>query len=194
MQSSDIVYWFLYFLGFNYPHTYVNLILFLQYNSLIFLILQLQILTMRHTTLLLLLAILFFSCNKEDTTNAEADDATIREYLAENNIDAVKDESGLYYLITQQGSGNYPSVYSKITIKYKGYFTDGTVFDETGNSPYTNYLSSLIRGWQIGIPLFKPGGKGTLFVPSNLGYGSSGSNSIPGDTVIIFDIELIEFE
>ncbi len=149
---------------------------------------------MKYTTLLLILTIFIFSCKKEDTTNAEADDTVIQEYLAENNIEATKHESGLYYLITQQGSGNNPTTSSKITIKYRGYFTDHSVFDESWDSSATFYLSNLIRGWQIGIPLLKPGGKGTLFIPSNLGYGSNGSGSIPGDTVIIFDIELIEVE
>ncbi len=97
-------------------------------------------------------------------------------------------------MIEQQGSGNNPTTSSKVTVKYKGYFTDNSVFDESGNTPITNYLSVFIPGWKIGIPLFKPGGKGTLFIPSNLAYGSSGSGSVPGNTVIIFDIELIEVE
>ena len=149
---------------------------------------------MRKLTLLLILAISFLSCNKEDTTNAEADDVVIQEYLTENSIEAIKHESGLYYLITQQGSGNNPTISSKITIKYRGYFTDNSVFDESWNSPATFYLTNLIRGWQIGIPLLKPGGKCTLFIPSNLAYGSNGNGSVPGNTVIIFDIELIEVE
>ena len=149
---------------------------------------------MRNSTLLLVLVIFFISCNKDDTTNADIDDEVIRDYLSSNNIEASKHESGLYYLITQEGSGSHPNSNSKITIKYRGYFTDDSVFDESWDSPITFYLSNLIRGWQIGIPLLKPGGKGTLFIPSNLAYGSSGSGSVPGNTVIIFDIELIEVE
>lgn len=149
---------------------------------------------MRNSTLFFILMILFISCNKEDTTNADADDEVIRDYLSSNNIEATKHESGLYYLITTEGSGSHPTINSKITINYKGYFTDDEVFDQSGNTPITGYLSNFIPGWKIGIPLFKPGGKGTLFIPSNLGYGSSGSGSIPGNTVIIFDVELIEVE
>lgn len=149
---------------------------------------------MKNISLLVVLAILFISCNKEDTTNSDADDEAIRAYLSTNSIDATKHESGLYYLITEDGSGNHPTINSKVTLKYRGYFTDDSVFDESWNSPITFSLSNLIKGWQIGIPLFKPGGKGTLFIPSNLAYGSSGSGSVPGNTVIIFDIELIEVE
>lgn len=149
---------------------------------------------MKNISLLVVLAILFISCNKEDTTNSDADDEAIRAYLSTNSIDATKHESGLYYLITEDGSGNHPTINSKVTLKYRGYFTDDSVFDESWNSPFTFSLSNLIKGWQIGIPLFKPGGKGTLFIPSNLAYGSSGSGSVPGNTVIIFDIELIEVE
>jgi FKBP-type peptidyl-prolyl cis-trans isomerase FkpA len=149
---------------------------------------------MRNTVLLLILTLLIFSCKKDDNSQVEIDDEIIRDYLSVNNIDATKHESGLYYLITQEGTGVHPTIHSKVTLKYKGYFKDGSVFDESGNSSITYHLSGFITGWQIGIPLLKTGGKGTLFVPSNLGYGPSGKGAIPGNTVIFFDVELIEVE
>ncbi len=79
-------------------------------------------------------------------------------------------------------------------VKYKGYLTDGTVFDQTtGSLSATFSLSGLIEGWQEGIPLLKKGGKGTFFLPSALGYGPSGAGSIPPNTVLIFEIELLDF-
>ena len=79
-------------------------------------------------------------------------------------------------------------------MRYKGYLPDGTVFDQTpGTETATFPLAGLIRGWQEGIPLLKKGGKGTFFLPSVLGYGSSGSGSIGPNEVLIFEIELVNF-
>jgi FKBP-type peptidyl-prolyl cis-trans isomerase FkpA/FKBP-type peptidyl-prolyl cis-trans isomerase FklB len=50
----------------------------------------------------------------------------------------------------------------------------------------------LIKGWQIGIPLMKKGGKATFYVPSELGYGGNDMGAIPPNSILIFDIELID--
>ena len=144
---------------------------------------------------ILFIPILLFllSCNKEDS-QTEKDDQIIRDYLSENNIDATKHSSGLYYTITVEGDGNHPNANSEVTVRYKGYLTDGTIFDQTeGSSTATFGLGSLIEGWKIGIPLLKEGGAGIFLIPSALGYGSQGSGSIPANSVIIFDIELVSF-
>lgn len=139
------------------------------------------------------LAILFSACNKED--QAEIDDNIITQYLQDNNLDAEKHSSGLYYIITEPGSGPSPDINSNITIRYKGYFTSGEVFDETsGSSTATFPLAALIQGWQIGIPLLKHGGSGQFFIPSELGYGNQQKGSIPANSVLIFDIDLVDFD
>ena len=77
---------------------------------------------------------------------------------------------------------------------YKGYLTCNRVFDETTSvEPAEFGLNGVIPGWTEGIPLFKKGGKGKLLIPSALGYGPNGTFGIPGNTVLIFDIELISF-
>jgi len=125
-------------------------------------------------------------------TQAEKDDAKIQEYLDENNINAQKTQSGLYYVIDVEGTGINPSWNSYITIDYKGYLLDGTVFDSTSTgSPVRMYLYSTIEGWKEGIPKFKTGGEGTLFIPSRLGYGSTAKTNIPSNSVLVFDIKLI---
>lgn len=145
---------------------------------------------------ILLIPILFFllSCNKDDNSQAELDDQIIRDYLAENNIDATKHSSGLYYDITVEGTGDHPNANSTVTVRYKGYLTDGSVFDQTeGNATATFGLTSLIEGWKIGIPLLKKGGNGTFYTPSALGYGSQTAGSIPANSVLIFEIDLVNF-
>jgi FKBP-type peptidyl-prolyl cis-trans isomerase FkpA len=149
---------------------------------------------MKYLTLLSVLVLLFSACKKEDS-QADKDDEIIRQYLSDNNIQATKDASGLYYVITEEGTGDHPDISSEVTVRYKGYLTNGTVFDQTsGNSTATFPLSGLIKGWQIGIPKLKQGGKGTFFVPSALGYGSQAVGDIPANSVLIFDIELVSFD
>jgi FKBP-type peptidyl-prolyl cis-trans isomerase len=90
------------------------------------------------------------------------------------------------------GTGTTPSVTSTIEVKYKGSLVNGTVFDQTAtDKTFTYALSGLIRGWQIGIPMMKKGGKATFFIPSALGYGAEDTGPIPANSVTIFEIELI---
>lgn len=128
-------------------------------------------------------------------TQAENDDEIIRKYIADNSLIAEKHSSGMYYIINEPGTGDNASVNSVVTVKYKGYFTDKKVFDETKNDAAVQFpLSGVISGWRIAVPLLKKGGKGTFLFPSRLAYGPTGSgNVIPPNTVLIFDIELVSF-
>jgi len=136
----------------------------------------------------LILAIAFFSCSKDKQTDEEK----IQEYLTQNNITAVRHESGLYYVIKTEGTGANPNANNTVTVHYKGFLTNGQQFDGTTTSPATFKLSGLIPGWQIGIPLIKKGGDITLILPSVLGYGTQGVGSIPRNSVLVFDIQLLD--
>lgn len=121
------------------------------------------------------------------------DTKKIEGYLADNNLVAESTASGLHYIIEEPGTGGHPDINSTVTVKYKGYLLDGNVFDDSGNDTVTFPLNNLILGWQEGIPLLQKGGKGKFFIPSALGYGRNGSGSIPGNSVLIFEIELVNF-
>ena len=147
-----------------------------------------------YSKLFILLAftgLMFASCSKD---YVEINREEILNYLSENNIDAEEHESGLFYLTTQTGDGNHPSSSATVVVKYTGKLLNGTVFDGTSNGESVTFpLGNLIPGWQIGIPLLERGGKGTFFIPSELGYGSRATGSIPANSVLIFDIELVNF-
>ncbi|MDA9266993.1 FKBP-type peptidyl-prolyl cis-trans isomerase [Salibacteraceae bacterium] len=132
-----------------------------------------------------------FSCKKDNDDQAAIDDKIIKDYIAENSLDAEPTGTGLYVVINEEGSGFNPSQNSNVSVYYKGYFTDGEVFDETGREPISFKLSQVIQGWQEGIPYFKPGGSGILLIPSALGYGSDDVGAIPANSVLIFDIDLV---
>lgn len=134
------------------------------------------------------------SCKDED--QAEIDRGVILKYIADNNLTATEHESGIFYVIETPGSGGSPSLTSQVEVNYKGYFTDNVVFDEghlpTATSGPITPLN-LIEGWQIALPLLQKGGKGTFVIPSGLCYGSNPPGGIPPNSVLVFEIELIDF-
>jgi FKBP-type peptidyl-prolyl cis-trans isomerase FkpA len=153
-----------------------------------------NIINMRIFPFLLLLTLVLTSCLKKNN-QPEIDDQIIQNYLQKNNLTALKDPSGLYYIMTQEGTGDSPDISKTVEVKYQGKLIDGSVFDQTETGKTFTYgLSGLIYGWQIGIPMMKRGGKATFFVPSSLGYGSSQYGPIPANSVLIFDIELVDFK
>jgi len=132
------------------------------------------------------------SCSKEDgSQQLEVDIQLIEKYIADHNLNANSTSTGLYYVVNNIGNGKPAKSNSQVLIRYKGYLLDGTVFDENWNPPLNFSLSGVIQGWKQGIPLFREGGKGTLLIPSSLGYGDKATGSIPANSVLIFDIELI---
>ncbi len=79
-----------------------------------------------------------------------------------------------------------------MTVAYKGYYTNGNVFDQSKPEGISFGLQQVIKGWTEGIPFFKEGGSGMLLIPAHLGYGSFDYSSIPGGSVLIFDIKVIK--
>lgn len=134
--------------------------------------------------------VLLMACNKEKDYTAE-NEQEILTYIEENNLTAQKSSSGLYYVIENLGTGAQPTSTDNVTVAYKGYFTNGSIFDESNASGISFNLQQVIEGWTEGITYFKEGGNGILLIPSRLAYGDSGRGSIPGGAVLIFDIELI---
>lgn len=150
---------------------------------------------MKKLLLFLLPVVLTMLACKDARPQADIDEDKIKDYLKAHNITAQRDDySRIYYVIQTPGSGNNPNATSYVKVKYKGYFLDGTVFDQTdGDETYESLLQNFISGWQIAVPLLKPGGKGTFYIPSVWAYGRYGNGSIPPNEVLVFDIELISF-
>jgi len=150
---------------------------------------------MKQLLFLSLVAIFTFLACDDQRPQSEIDDEKISDFLKNNNITAERHATGIYYVIQTPGTGEHPTANSYAKVKYKGYFLDGTVFDQTtGNQTFEASLANqVIAGWQVAVPLLKPGGKGTFYLPSGWAYGRYGSGSIPPNEVIVFDIELISF-
>ena len=135
-----------------------------------------------------------FSCTAKipEVNVPAAEIAQVEAYLTANNItNAVKHPTGFYYIIEVQGTGKNPTVCTNVAFTYKGQLTNGTVLDQS-TTPVLYPLSQLITGWQLGLPLAKTGGKMRLFLPPSLGYGSSAIPGIPANSVLIFDVTIVE--
>ena len=147
---------------------------------------------MKRVIILIMIVLSCVACKKKKkATQADLDDKIITDYISSNHLNATKTGSGLYYVISTQGTGIQPNANSNVTVNYKGTLKDGTVFDQSPIAGSSFNLGNVIKGWQEGIPYFKKGGKGVLLIPSALGYGSQVTGSIPANSVLIFNIELI---
>ena len=108
---------------------------------------------------------------------------------------AVQTATGLVYLETQAGDGVAPVGADTVEVHYEGRLIDGTVFDSSiarGPETISFPLSAVIAGWTEGLQLMTANGKARLTIPSELGYGVSGSPpAIPGGVTLVFDVELI---
>lgn len=118
------------------------------------------------------------------------------EYLKEN---AKKDlvrvtKSGLQYRVLTEGTGKQPNANSRVKVHYEGRLTDGTVFDSSykRGEPTEFGLGQVISGWTEGLQLMKEGSVFEFTIPPQLGYGENGiPGHIPGNTVLIFKVELL---
>lgn len=129
-----------------------------------------------------------------------AEDAEeIQAYLNENNIDAQKAESGLFYQITEEGTGEQVEAGDSVTVHYRGQLLDGTQFDASydRNEPFTFVVGrgQVIRGWDEGLQLLKVGSKATLYVPSGMAYGPRQMGPIiKPNSILKFDVEVLEVQ
>jgi peptidylprolyl isomerase len=103
--------------------------------------------------------------------------------------------SGLRYKILRPGTGAQPQKGEIVTAEYVGKFLDGTVFDASANHPaafqFTVGSGQVIKGWDEAFLGMKKGEKRLLVVPPELGYGAAGTGPIPGNSWLVFEVELI---
>ena len=138
---------------------------------------------------------MLFEITLLDVFSPDEETELLEQYLLENNITTVPEESGLYYIETETGTGVQPQQGDTVDVHYTGRLIDSTIFDtSTGSDPFSFVLGTgyVISGWDEGIAYMKEGGKATLIIPSVLGYGSSGSESIPPYSTLFFDVELVD--
>lgn len=151
-----------------------------------------------------IIGIFVVSCIGEDvdpyTPPTKAEElAQLNVYLDTLNnrgLDVGSTEMGVYYIIDSIGEGEYPVDGDTCSVKYTGLFMDWTVFDTSGDNTFDVVLGtqSVIEGWEDGLKVFNKGATGYLIIPSEFAYGSTGYSSIPPNTTLIFNIEMVDIK
>jgi FKBP-type peptidyl-prolyl cis-trans isomerase FkpA len=139
------------------------------------------------------------SCKKNSSVDPQIqlgiDTNLIKEYLVKNNITAKRHATGVYYQIITPGTGTVAyTLNTSISALYTGRLLNGTIFDSATTNPISFKLGGVIQGWQIGIPLIQKGGKIRLLIPSGYGYGDMDAGRIPANSVLDFEVELVDVQ
>jgi FKBP-type peptidyl-prolyl cis-trans isomerase len=129
----------------------------------------------------------------------EAGEKAIKEGTAYLEANKAKEgvvvlPSGLQYKIIKQGDGVKPKLSDTVKTHYRGTFTDGTEFDSSykRGEPAQFPVGGVIAGWTEALQLMPVGSKWQLVIPSDIAYGPQGRPGIPPNSVLVFDIELLE--
>ena len=127
---------------------------------------------------------------------AEKNKAEGEAFLAANKSkDGVATtESGLQYIVIEEGSGDSPKATDTVSVHYKGTLISGVEFDSSykRNQPASFPVNGVIPGWTEALQLMKLGAKWKVFLPSDIAYGERGAGQQIGpNATLIFEVELI---
>ena len=158
---------------------------------------------MKQLSILLIIIGSSFGCSTDNTIDntipveeqLAIDIAIIDNWLADTSItDVIVHPTGIRYTINKQGSGPKVEITDIVRLNYEGRFLDtGVVFDSGQIGPKVfNAGWGLIEGWYHMVLEMYEGDEYTVYIPSKYAYGNRGSGSIPPNTVIVFDIDLIQ--
>ena len=133
--------------------------------------------------------------NKQQMMKSKPNIDACDNFLSANKTKqgVVTTASGLQYEVITQGSGPKPTAKDTVVCNYKGTFQDGREFDNSyrRGRPIEFAVTGVIRGWTEVLQLMPAGSKYKVYVPYQLGYGNSDYNGIPGGSLLIFEIELL---
>lgn len=121
-----------------------------------------------------------------------------KKWLADNakKEGVITTASGLQYKVITNGEGATPTINDKVKVHYHGTLIDGKVFDSSveRKEPISFPVSGVIKGWTEALQLMKVGSKYMLYIPSDLAYGERGVQGIEPNSVLIFEVELLDIE
>ena len=141
-------------------------------------------------------SVLMTYLNKQQMAKSKPAIDACNNFLAVNKKKqgVVTTTSGLEYEVITQGTGPKPTLKDTVVCNYKGEFIDGNEFDNSykRGAPAEFPLTNVIRGWTEVLQLMPEGSKYKVYVPYQLGYGASDYNGIPGGSLLIFEIELLD--
>lgn len=150
----------------------------------------------RLVTILLCLLTVISACKTYSDSDLNSFDKKIQAYVQKSKLPYKKTESGLYLFIEKEGEGEeYIKFTDRVTFAYEGRLLNGKVFDkQTKDNPVIFETRVLIEGWKEAFAYLKKGGKAKLVVPPQLGYGEENLEAIPQNSILLFDVEILEVE
>jgi hypothetical protein len=109
------------------------------------------------------------------------------------SANAVTTASGLVYEDLKVGDGATVKSGATVTVNYTGWLKDGTKFDSSidRGQPSEFTLGQVIQGWNEGVVGMKVNGTRLLVIPPSLGYGATANGSIPANSTLIFEVQLV---
>lgn len=132
---------------------------------------------------------------QKDSVEAETNRAAQTAFLEKNKTQegVITTESGLQYKVITQGDGEIPNDASIVSVHYKGTLLDGTEFDSSHKRgvPAEFPVTAVIPGWTELLKIMKVGTKVEAWIPSELGYGPQRRQVIPGNSLLVFEMELL---
>ncbi|MGI6137945.1 MAG: FKBP-type peptidyl-prolyl cis-trans isomerase [Candidatus Hydrogenedentales bacterium] len=128
----------------------------------------------------------------QSAENLKKAEAFLETNAKEANV--VKTDSGLQYIVVKEGTGETPPASATVRVHYAGTLLDGTEFDSSykRGAPAEFPVKGVIEGWQEALQLMKVGAQYKLFVPPDLAYGAQPRPGIPGNSLLVFEVELLE--
>lgn len=135
-----------------------------------------------------------------EQSKVKADAETRKAQLPQLMADYVKNSgmtfkttaSGLQYAVKTEGTGDSPKNGDVCKCNYVGKFMDGKIFDQNKNMDMP--IGGMIPGFNEALMMMKKGGKATFLIPPAIGYGEQGQGPIPGNSPLVFEVELLDFK
>tara|TARA_B100000927_G_scaffold248716_1_gene212429 strand:+ start:32 stop:475 length:444 start_codon:yes stop_codon:yes gene_type:complete len=145
------------------------------------------------TLLRLLLILILGACSTYSDEDLKGFDKTIREWIRQQNIQYKSTDSGLYYYFENKGQGQKIKYTDSVTVQFKGTLLDSTIF-EIEKAPVTFAVNEVIIAWKEVLLMSERNAKIKIIVPPQLGYGNHKLDKIPQNSILLYEIEIIDIK
>lgn len=149
---------------------------------------------MRRLLATLLCLLPFAGAGCDSATEPTIEDTRFAGHLGVDLAASTRLPSGMYYRDIVVGDGPAAMAGSQVTAHYRGWFPNGTLFEQlqppSAPFPFTVGARDVIAGWEQGVVGMRPGGRRQLVIPPSLAYGAQGSGPIPGNQILVFEVTL----
>jgi FKBP-type peptidyl-prolyl cis-trans isomerase len=135
----------------------------------------------------------FMRASQKEKEKSELENAKVL-YENQQKGDFKVTDSGLQYKVIKEGTGKIPTRENTVRVHYVGKLADGTIFDSSleRGEPTEFPVGGVIPGWTEALTMMPVGSKWELVIPANLGYGDRPAGPIPANSILFFDVELLD--